>query len=87
MIVYVVEETREIKWYGNIKVTGGEEMIVYVVEETRETNWQDFERRNVAVYETESEALEKIKQLREKNKYNDYDIIAYDTETGGIIND
>ena len=64
-------------------------MIVYAVEETRETDWQDFERRNVAVYETESEALEKIKQLREqdKNKYNDYDIIAYATETGGIIND
>ena len=64
-------------------------MIVYVVEETREADWQDFERRNIAVYETESEALEKIKQLREqdKNKYNEYAIETYDTETGGIIND
>ena len=60
-------------------------MIVYVVEETRETDWQDFERRNVAVYETESEALEKIKQLREqdKNKYNDYAIETWDTLPGG----
>ena len=54
-------------------------MIVYVVEETRETDWQDFERRNAAVYETESEALEKIKQLREqdKNKYNGKFYIMY----------
>ena len=36
-------------------------MIVYVVEETRDTDWQDFERSNVAVYETESEALENDK--------------------------
>ena len=64
-------------------------MIVFLVEETREADWRDFERRNIAVYETESEALEKIKQLREqdKNKYNDYDITTYDTETGGIVND
>ena len=63
-------------------------MIVYVVEETRDSDWKDFERRNVAVYETESEALEKIKQLREqdKNKYNDYDIITYDTESGEVVN-
>ena len=63
-------------------------MIVYVVEETRETNWQDFERRNVAVYETESEALEKIKQLREqdKNKYNEYAIETYDTLKGVLEN-
>ena len=64
-------------------------MIVFLVEETREADWRDFERRNIAVYETESEALEKIKQLREqdKNKYNDYYITTYDTETGGIVND
>ena len=63
-------------------------MIVYVVEETRDTDWQDFERSNVAVYETESEALEKIKQLREqdKNKYNEYTIETWDTLTGGLEN-
>ena len=63
-------------------------MKVYVVEETRDTDWQDFERSNVAVYETESEALEKIKQLREqdKNKYNDYAIETWDTLTGGLEN-
>ena len=63
-------------------------MIVYVVKETRDTDWQDFERSNVAVYETESEALEKIKQLREqdKNKYNDYAIETWDTESGEVVN-
>ena len=63
-------------------------MIVYLVEETREANWQDFERRNIAVYETESEALEKIKQLREqdKNKYNEYAIETYDTLKGVLEN-
>ena len=63
-------------------------MKAFIVEETRETDWQDFERSNVAVYETESEALEKIKQLREqdKNKYNDYAIETWDTLTGGLEN-
>ena len=62
-------------------------MIVYVVEETGESDWRDFERRNIAVYETESEALEKIKQLREqdKNKYNEYAIETYDTESGEVV--
>ena len=63
-------------------------MKAFLVEETRDTDWQDFERRTVAVYETESEALEKIKQLREqdKNKYNDYAIETWDTLTGGLEN-
>ena len=63
-------------------------MKAFLVEETRDTDWQDFERSNVAVYETESEALEKIKQLREqdKNKYNDYAIETWDTLTGGLEN-
>ena len=63
-------------------------MKAFLVEETREAEWQDFERRNIAVYETESEALEKIKQLREqdKNKYNDYAIETYDTESGEVVN-
>ena len=63
-------------------------MKAFIVEETRDTDWQDFERSNVAVYETESEALEKIKQLREqdKNKYNDYAIETWDTLTGGLEN-
>ena len=63
-------------------------MKTYIVQETNDTDWQDFERKNVAVYETESEALEKIKQLREqdKNKYNDYAIETWDTLTGGLEN-
>jgi hypothetical protein len=63
-------------------------MKVFLVEETREANWQDFERRNVGVYETESEALERIKQLREldKNRYNDYAIETWNTTTGGFEN-
>ena len=70
-----------------IPQNGGEEsMIVYVVEETRESDWSwsCYNTEIVGIYETESEALEKIKQLREqdKNKYNDYAIETWDTLTG-----
>ena len=62
-------------------------MIVYVVEEEYETDWQDFERRNVGIYESKDKALAKVKEMEKINKYRDYDIIAYATESGEVVND
>lgn len=62
-------------------------MRVYVVEEVGEADWRDFERRNVGIYESKDKALAKVKEMEKINKYNDYDITTYDTETGEIEND
>ena len=62
-------------------------MIVYVVEEGYETDWSCYNTEVVGVYESKKKALAKVKEMEKINKYRDYDITTYDTETGGIIND
>ena len=61
-------------------------MIVYVVEEEYETDWS-YNREIVGIYESKDKALAKVKEMEKINKYHVYDITAYATETGGIIND
>ena len=62
-------------------------MIVYVVEEEYETDWSCYTTEIVGIYESKDKALVKVKEMEKINKYRDYDVMAYDTETGGIIND
>ena len=62
-------------------------MIVYVVEEVYENYWSCYETEIVGVYESKDKAQAKAKLLEKINKYRAYDITAYDTETGEIIND
>ena len=62
-------------------------MIVYVVEEEYETYWSCYDTGIVGIYESKDKALAKVKEMEKINKYNDYYITTYDTETGGIIND
>ena len=62
-------------------------MIVYVVEEEYENYWSFYETEIVGVYESKDKAQAKAKEMGEINKYRVYDITAYDTETGEIIND
>ena len=60
-------------------------MIVYVVEEEHETYWSCYETEIVGIYESKDKALAKVKEMEKINKYRDYYIIAYATETGGIM--
>ena len=62
-------------------------MIVYAVEEEYETYWSCYDTEIVGIYESKDKALAKVKEMEKINKYRDYDITTYDTETGGIIND
>ena len=62
-------------------------MIVYMVEEVSETYGGCYNTEIVGIYESKDKALAKVKEMEKINKYRDYDIIAYATETGGIIND
>ena len=62
-------------------------MIVYVVEEEYETDWSCYNTEIVGIYESKDKALAKVKEMEKINKYSDYYITTYDTETGGIIND
>ena len=62
-------------------------MRVYVVEEEYETYSSYYDTEIVGIYESKDKALAKVKEMEKINKYSDYDIIAYATETGGIIND
>ena len=62
-------------------------MKVYAVEEEYETDWSCYNTEVVGVYESKKKALAKVKETEKINKYRDYYITTYDTETGGIIND
>ena len=62
-------------------------MIVYAVEEGYETDWSCHNTEIVGIYESKDKALAKVKEMEKINKYRDYYITTYDTETGGIIND
>ena len=62
-------------------------MRVYVVEEEYETDWSCYNTEIVGIYESKDKALAKVKEMEKINKYSDYYITTYDTETGGIIND
>ena len=62
-------------------------MRVYVVEEEYETDWSCYNTEIVGIYESKDKALAKVKEIEKINKYRDYYITTYDTETGGIIND
>ena len=64
-------------------------MIVYVVEEIEEVDWYNWNTEVVGVYENEEKAITKKQELMElhRNRFKEYGITTYDTETGGIIND
>ena len=61
-------------------------MIVYVVEEEYETDWSCYNTEVVGVYESKKKALAKVKEMEKINKYNDYYITTYDTESGEVVN-
>ena len=61
-------------------------MIVYVVEEEFETDWSCFNQEIVGVYESQDKAQAKVKEMEKINKHRDYDITAYDTESGEVVN-
>ena len=64
-------------------------MIVYVVEEIEEIDWGNWNTEIIGVYENEEKAITKKQELMElhRNRFKEYYITTYDTETGGIIND
>ena len=64
-------------------------MRVYVVEEIEEVGWRNWNTEIIGVYENEEKAITKKQELMElhKNRFREYYITTYDTETGGIIND
>ena len=64
-------------------------MIVYVVEEIEEIGWHNWNIEIIGVYENEEKAITKKQELMElhRNRFKEYYITTYDTETGGIIND
>ena len=68
------------------KLWGEELMIVYVVEEVYETDWSCYNTEVVGIYESKDKALAKVKEMEKINKYRDYDIIAYATESGEVVN-
>ena len=70
------------------KLWGEELMIVYVVEEIRESCWGYYceDTEIVGIYESKDKALAKVKEMEKINKYSDYDIIAYATESGEVVN-
>ena len=63
-------------------------MIVYAVEETGESCWGYYceDTEVVGVYESKKKALAKVQEMEKINKYSDYDIIAYATESGEVVN-
>ena len=61
-------------------------MIVYVVEEEFENYRSCYETEIVGVYESKDKAQAKAKEMGEINKHRDYDITAYDTESGEVVN-
>ena len=61
-------------------------MIVYAVEEVYETYWGGYNTEIVGIYESKDKALVKVKEMEKINKYRDYDIITYDTESGEVVN-
>ena len=63
-------------------------MIVYVVEEIAESCWGYYceDTEIIGVYESKKKALAKVKEMEKINKYSDYDIIAYATESGEAVN-
>ena len=61
-------------------------MIVYVVEEEYENYCSYYEKEIVGVYESKDKAQAKAKEKGEINKYRVYDITAYDTESGEVVN-
>ena len=64
-------------------------MRVYVVEEIEEVDWHNWNTEIIGVYENEEKAITKKQELMglHKNRFREYYITTYDTETGGIIND
>ena len=63
-------------------------MIVYVVKEIREFSWGYYceDTEVVGVYESKKKALAKVKEMEKINKYNDYYITTYATESGEVVN-
>ena len=61
-------------------------MIVYAVEEVYETYSSCYETEIVGIYESKDKALAKVKEREKIHKYCDYDITAYDTESGEVVN-
>ncbi len=64
-------------------------MIVYVVEEIEEVDWHNWNTEIIGVYENEEKAITKKQELMElhRNRFKEYYITTYDTETGEEIND
>ena len=64
-------------------------MIVYVVEEIEEIGWHNWNIEIIGVYENEEKAITKKQELMElhRNRFKEYYITTYDTETGEEIND
>ena len=64
-------------------------MRVYVVEEIEEVDWHNWNTEIIGVYENEEKAITKKQELMElhKNRFREYYITTYDTETGEEIND
>ena len=64
-------------------------MRVYVVEEIEEVDWHNWNTEIIGVYENEEKAITKKQELMElhKNRFREYYITTYDTETGEEINE
>ena len=64
-------------------------MIVYVVEEIEELDWHNWNTEIIGVYENEEKAITKKQELMElhRNRFKEYYITTYDTESGEIVND
>ena len=71
------------------KLWGEELMIVYVVEEIEEVDWHNWNTEIIGVYESKEKAITKKQELMElhRNRFKEYYITTYDTETGEEIND
>ena len=61
-------------------------MIVYLVEEENETYWGSYNTEIVGIYESKDKALAKVKEMEKIDKYLDYYITTYDTESGEVVN-
>ena len=64
-------------------------MIVYVVEEIEEIDWHNWNTEIIGVYESKEKAITKKQELMElhRNRFKEYYITTYATETGEEIND
>ena len=60
-------------------------MIVYVVAEEYETDWSCYNTEIVGIYESKDKALAKVKEMEKIDKYLDYYITTYDTESGEVV--